>query len=523
MNRVIRFILVLLAAGPGQACGAGPEGGPFADAALAPESVSMYLHVQDAAGLRAALADRPVGTWLSGMLERSAAGDAWNALARRSGISDAALFDRLLGRRFTLLARHADNADAAQWTMMTIVPVETMQALRQSWRLQQQLPQHGFAISTLPEQDLMFAEEGEVVFIGPRSAPELMEDVLRRYGRQRERSLAGRADVGRRLRAAERGQVGLFVEHDQALGGWSVITADLRGDEVTLHQAARFERPPFRRGITESRCDFSRLRAFEQKQLLTVMEPTDIGESQIETYIAQVVGEGLTSRPMRKALGDRRIIAIGEEEGRLRDVPEDVLAPVPAICLEVDGDAYTVRQLDHQMTRLATRLNELQQGPMVISIPPVRAYEHGHDRHIDIAPAAEWFTGGFPIMKTVTLNWDVARGPDGTWAVIAASPAQLKSVVESLKCDSPADERLAGVLDNVGSINGLRLGRQLSSWAERADVLAEPGQEAEFEQVVGVLAELAEGVDRVTWQMRRPTRDRMCLDVQIRLGDHPSE
>lgn len=493
--------------------------GPFADAAMVPADVSLYVHVTDAASIRRDVAGRPIGQWLETLAADSAFAGAWETLAATSRLDHAALFDHLLGERFTLVARF-DGA-APQWCIMTEVHSETMRTLRRAWRVQRQPPRHGLAVSVLPEQDIILAENGRSVVIGSRSQPALFDAVITGAAGAKSKCLADveRFSAKRELFIDKRS--GVFIRHSAFIGGWSMIGFDLHGNDVQLRHAAVFENPPFERQVTKIECDFTALRNFERDQLVAIMEPTDIGASRLETFAMQHIGEALAGADLHKAIGKRRIVAIGEEDGRMRDVPEDILSPVLAIIIEVDAEHYSIEMLDQQVSRLATKLNDACDGALLVQVPPTRVYQQGHPREIDISAAVSTFSGGFPMMKTLTLNWDVTDGAGSTWCIVAGSPDQLQSVVTSLRAATNG-ERVVGVFDSVGTINGLRLGRQLENWGEQAETLAGPGQADELRQAVNVLGGLIGSTDRVRWKMCRPDRRQMHLDVQITLRDAPS-
>ena len=130
-------------------------------------------------------------------------------------------------------------------------------------------------------------------------------------------------------------------------------------------------------------------------------------------------------------------------------------------------------------------------------------------------------------MGNVTLNWTVTDGPLGSWYVIATHPRALQEVADSLGCpDHDPGCGPVGTYDSVGSADGTRISRHLRSWAERAELVAAPGEHDAFRETVALLAKGAEGVDRCCWKLARPAPRQMQLEVRLELAprrsaDHP--
>lgn len=499
-----------------------PLAGPFADAQFVPGDVKFFLHVSDAANLRRKIAAQPIADLFHTLIGGEKLRAAWSDLATLSKLSDAELFDTLLGGEFTLASRPGSGENVQQWAIITDVAPETMISLRRAWRVQRQLPRHGFAMALLPEQDILLAERDRTIIIGPRGESALFDIILAGQSRKLSSSLAQSEQFAERAGALGDGGCALYITNGESVGGSSLFVADLNGRSVHLRQAARFRQPPFERQTTKLQCDYSLVRNFERDQLATIMEPADLGPTRLESFTYELLGDTVGARELQNAAGNRRILTFGEEEGRLRDVPDDVLAPVPAVVIEMDGDKYTIAQLDVRMTRIASVLNDMNDGAMLINVPPAHVYKQGHDRRIDVSTAVDAFAGGFPIMKNVSLNWDIVNGESGTWCVIAGSPHQLQSVVTSLGTPCTSEARLVGTFDSVGSINGARVGEHLLSWKAVAGQLAPAGEQQEFAQAIDLLSQLTGGADRICWQMRRPARDEMLLDMQIKLRESPS-
>ncbi len=224
-------------------------------------------------------------------------------------------------------------------------------------------------------------------------------------------------------------------------------------------QAAKFESAPFTHAVTKLTCDFSPVLAFEQSALVALIQPTDIGDGPVETFLTASLNESLVSPEMRANMGSRRITVIGEEEGRQLERPVDVLTTTFVTCLELNDPAKGVPQLDQQMTKVTERLNQLADGAFVFEAPAVGRLKNGDVRQVDLSEASDWFTGGFPIMKNVSLTWTVADGPQGAWFVVGSHRRSVDDVVRTLGKPSETCPAMNGKFDSCGVGNGVRIGR----------------------------------------------------------------
>jgi hypothetical protein len=308
---------------------------------------------------------------------------------------------------------------------------------------------------------------------------------------------------------------------------------------VRLRHHARFDRPPFARDVTKVTIDPAPLHSLEDHTLIAMIEPADIGMGPMETFVHAALGEGLLNPALRANLSDRRIIVLGDIEGRREQRPVDVLAPTVAIAFELQSADGAIDELDQQMVKLARRIANHGTGRFEITVPNDAVFRDGHQRLIDISPASEWFTGSLPIGKPLTLNWDVVSEDGARYAVIASHPNELRDTTRALMRsakrgdeDGQPSKRDAGRYQSCGTLNGVRISHHLESWAERPDLFfpqpaVDDGDEAqdhpqnptmtEFQQTLRLMARLAAGIDRVRWRMTRPNTHEMRLDVQMTL------
>jgi hypothetical protein len=230
---------------------------------------------------------------------------------------------------------------------------------------------------------------------------------------------------------------------------------------------------------------------------------------------------------VRARLGERRIITVGEAEGRLLEQPLDVLSTTAALCFEVDDAEQARAPVDALMRGVARRIQDVGEGAFLIRIDDAPLAANA-PRQIDLSPATTWLTGGFPIMKNVRLAWDLTSGPSGTWCVIASHPGHLQEVVAALAAQ-PRGLPQVGRFDSVGSADGVRIARHLQSWSECPQFMAPPGEgelrpqdQVEVRAALQLVSQFCEGVERCRWRMSRPTPQEGRLTVRLKLSDTPS-
>jgi hypothetical protein len=493
-----------------------------------PADVTVFAFVEDAVDIRQELAPRPISRWVNGLLNEGAVGEAWAGLARGAGMSESELFDLCFGRGFCFASRPAGQAESAEWVVTARLEESAARDLLRRMKARVREPRFGLAVSQLPEQRLLLANDGELIVIGPEAQPALFDDVLQRIGAADLdgaglATLASDADLRQRapelLEGMDGARVAVFVRHERPLGGCSLIVADIRGEAVRVRHAGRFDNPLFTSPITRLTCDFSPVAEFQDKSLVALMQPRDVGEGPVETFLSASLGGGLVSAEMRKNLADRRLLIVGEQDGRQLPDPSDILTTTFVAAMELKDPSIAVGQLDDQMIRLTRSMNNLHKGAMVIEPPNVRALTPCEPRHVDLGEAGKWFSGGFPVMKTVSLNWGVANGPHGAWFVVGSHPLALRETVQTLNTsDGRSLKAMRGKFDSCGVANGLRVGRHIENLSDEAQAFTEPEDLDKVRSGLQILSDLACGVQSCRWQMARPTVTSVRLDVDITLA-----
>lgn len=506
---------------------------PFRAASVAPADVHLLLQIDGAADIRGELAYRPIARWLAAMVESSEFHHAWTQLAAHTGRDSGELFDRCFGRGVTVLHRRAgEGRDRDAWALITEMAVNDSTDLLRRLEPRTLRSRDRFSLYELPEHDLLLARRGEIMLIGPRQSPQLMFDVLSRHGK--------RGEDGRSLNEAEdfttardliAGNIALFMRHEQPLGGHSAVVFYIDGGRVRLRHRAKFDSPPFARDITRIEIDASPLDALEDHALVAMIEPTDIGMGPLETFLVAALGEGLLSPTLRANLGDRRIIVLGDIEGRQEEEPVDLLAPTIAMALELKDADGALADLDEQVVKFVRQLAARGGDRFTIDVPDADAFVDGRPREIDVSSATQWFTGSLPIAQPMTLNWAVVDETDCGFVVFATHPNELRDTLASLECEKPQmvgksrrlriDDDDFGRFQSCGTVNGVRISHHLESWADRPDLFLGVGDAAakdEFEQALRLTASLAAGIDRLRWRLVRPSRNEMQLDVRFILA-----
>ncbi|MHC4129637.1 MAG: hypothetical protein ACYTF2_06650 [Planctomycetota bacterium] len=504
----------------------GEQADPFRAAALVPPDVRVYVHVQGAAGVRAELAHRPVMRWVESWLDRGQLPQAWQRLAAAAETDARQLFDECLGRAMTVVLR--GRGDGAEWAVLTEIDPRHSAALLERLSPLTLGPKHDMGLFHLPDQELLLARGDRFVVIAPDQRSGLFYELIPNLAKPPPRALASEPamDEARRLGS---GRAGVFVRHAQPLGGWSVAVGDLEGGRVKLRHASRFEHAPFTTDVTTLEWDPAPVRGLEGAITLGFVEPTDIVGGRLDAFLTAALGVPLVPAELGENLGDRRITAISEIEGRLQDPPFDLLLPTVARLYEVRDAEAAWHQLDDHMVRLVGALNRFGQGAFRLEPPDPAAFEPGEPRRVNIGPLAKWILGDLPGLERVSLNWAVVAaqadagavggtvGGPGGWGVIASDPQHLEAVTKALAA-APSVDPNAAAWANCGTADGRRLARQLGTWRRQAGLLAAAPDVEALEDALDLMAELANGVDRCRWRLCRPCAECVHLEAELELS-----
>lgn len=488
-------------------------GDPFETTCLAPADVSLYVCVEDAAGLRAELRGRPLAAWLASWLSRGQVPGAWHRLAERAGLDPAAMLDAWAGDRVTVVARRGGELE---WVVISEMDPDAGARLLDRLEPRVLPPQRDLALFALPRHELVLGLSGRYLLVAPRGAALFGEVAANVTGMASASTLAGAEAIATARRMGS-GRVGVVVRHEAPMGGWSVAVGDLDGGRIGLRHEARFEHAPFRSVVTRLAWDPAPLARLEPAVMLGVVEPTDITGGPQAAWLETLLGEALLSRALRDRMGPRQLTAVADVDGRLEDPPFDAMLPTVARAVEVTNAAGALADLDRHMVRIAAAIERVGGGAFEVNVPDAAAFAAGAPRSIDLGPAARWVLGEVPGAGHVSLNWTVVDGASDRWCVVASHPAQLRAVAEALA--GPAgDGGASGRWTSCGTADGRRLGAHVRAWAAQPGLLAAAGDTASLTATLDLISGLGDGVDRCRWRLARPDAQRMTLEADLELS-----
>ena len=142
--------------------------------------------------------------------------------------------------------------------------------------------------------------------------------------------------------------------------------------------------------------------------------------------------------------------------------------------------------------------------------------------------------GDNPIARRLRVDWSVAAGEHGAWAIVASGPAWLRSVHGAIEsradrrlgvavvesCDSSAREFESAV--QHGWLRGERIGRHFERWSESADRFATPVDREAFAERWRQVAEAATALGDLRWTVVRSPSGSVRTSIRIELPE-PSD
>ncbi|MCI0362371.1 MAG: hypothetical protein L0219_00720, partial [Phycisphaerales bacterium] len=383
-------------------------------------------------------------------------------------------------------------------------------------------PAAGMAVYDWPEQEMLIARDEQRLIIAPANHPQLFFELLPRFKDPKADSLAQHPAI-KEIRGFEAASMAVFVEHDDSIGGAFAAVAEMRDNRVIIQHAASFGRSPFPHDTTNLTCDFSPILGFENRALAAIIQPADVANESVDALLADNLGQNIVSAQLSENLAERRLIVVNQIDGRLFEEPVDLLWASMASCLELKHAGPEVKnQVDRQMDGVIKRVRQLSHGTLLQNAPAQGRLENQEFGHADVpASGDQCLSGGFPIMKDVSLAWGVADGPHGSWLVVASHPRSVEEVVAVLQESLPTDQRLVGKFDMCGVGCGDRIQRHLQTWSIAAGEFAAETDSArmkDFSSTLHLMSQLAGGIKCCCWQLSRPSANQMRLDLQIELA-----
>lgn len=505
--------------------GPGPVEAGFEETAMVPANVSLFLHVEHASEMRHAAVQRPVGAFLLDMARSASLGDAWTQLARDLSLPPGAMFDRYFGRSATIacrpLANDAVNGDAPSldWVLLTVVEEADVALLVR--RLAPRI--HGGGWYGLARQKVDFAWHAPVLVIAPSRHAPLATEVSALLGGGGGGRLAESDEAGaaRRLGlVAPEGapRIELIARHEAPMGGASVLSAALVGERLVMRHAGRFEHAPFRFEPMGATMDISILGRFVDTAVVATVQPTDPTGLRRDPMLSAVLPMPDTSDEARRNLGERRVMVVGEGEGRRAPRPFDMAYPTLAVAVEVRDAELAARQQDRLVAACVASLSArfLPEGRLPAAVPNLDTVPTTV-RSVELTAIAKELIGDHPLADTIGLHWKTVTAHGSSWQIFASDRSLLEEVSGDLRSGGPtAPQR--GAWEMAGFANGPRIAAHLTSWAPHASLFVAPEESGTFRSTLDTLAGLAAGFSAVTWRMARPDERSVILDVELELA-----
>ncbi len=496
-------------------------GDPFADAELSPPDVRLYVHVEGAAAIRAALADRPFARWIDTLLRRGQLPAAWQRFCAAAGSPAGGLFDACLGRGVTLLWR---GGEPPEWVLITDIDPPESAALLQRLQAQVLAPRNDAGLFQLPAQDFLVARSGRSVLVAPLGQPGLLYDALPRLARPAEiATLAAEPAIAEGRRLGD-GSAAIALRHAPPLGGWSVGVARVEADRIAIRQVSRFEAAPFRSRVSALTWDPAPLACLQSATFLAFIEPTDVAGGPLDAFMQAALGEPGFAAALGSNLGPRQVTAVSD----LRDAQQPAVLPGIARAYEVIDAHSAWNQIDVYMARLLPALGALAPGAARMDSPGEAALVPGQARCVDASALARALAGDLPGAGDVKICWTVVKAHDAEsgWCIIASDLGHLDNVAAALRAETCGQgQGSAGPpgLTSCGSLDGRRLSSHLARWRAAAETLARPPDAPAIVDTLDLLAEFAAGVHAGTWRLARPSPESLTVNAELVLAPPESE
>ncbi|MCZ6834680.1 MAG: hypothetical protein O7G85_02805 [Planctomycetota bacterium] len=519
MNLAIVLLLVMAPFGAPETPSAPPQQ-LFEHSQVAPEDTLFYLHISDVETLRGQLENLPIADWAGQFLQAGQVIHAWGNIANLAGVDAQRLMDMFIGDSLTFMIQGAGSD--LEWVLMTPMTDERAGDLFRKLKVKiYSSKKKGLTSCILPEHRLMLIHSNQgMLFICPQKKMGLFTDVHRRIESPEKYQTLHDESVGEAIAKLAPGQAGVYIRHEEPLGGWSVASLDFQGTQLRIQHRARFGRDAFSRPITQKTIDPSVIQNFKDHALVATIEPTDTGDGMVELFLQQMLGNlSLIGEDIRKNLGDKRVMVLGDVEGRLQDQEVDMLLPTGAICLEVKNAEIAEKQLDEHLIKLSKKLNKMGRDldGFCVEVPNRRQFIPGESRTVDLDSFTDWVGNGFPLLTNVDLCWVTVESEYGTYLVVATHEAALKESEKAL-CRAPVATIAKGKWASCGVANGLRLGQNIDSLIDHAELLALDGKSEELKSTLKLIASFAYGIENLTWKLKRPGKNEMVLEVDIELA-----
>lgn len=487
----------------------------FDDADLAPANVDVYVHVADPIRWRRELQDRPIAHWATRMLGAGMAPAAFERLSDAAGLTPERFFDITFGESFTFMARN--DAAGVHWVVLTVVEVDVSRQIIKQLNPRTRLGQN-IAVFTVPEHQLVLAQKGRLLLVGPEPRSDLFDEVIRNLSAPQRARLGDEPSITK-ARTLGTGDAAMILRHPPPLGGWSAVVAELDAPKIIVRYAADFANTPFTSPPPTLRWDARPMRKLESQALAVLIEPVDNDLSPKNAFEQVLFGEATVSAELRAAIGPRQITVLSNIDLGLAVPPERFLLPTFSRAIEVRQDlSRAIQMFDDQMIRYIGGMNSWGDGSFEIQPPDLAGLAADDPRRVEVGPdAAEFFVGKLPGLEHISLNWRAVDAPLSKWLVVASHPDQMNRMATTLRQPDLGKE-LVDQWQHCACVVGQELATQLDSIRMHAPGLAKVGQEAEFADSLLFLSEWSAGFEKCRWRMLRPCENTVRIDAELVLS-----
>jgi hypothetical protein len=499
---------------------------PFVSASLAPPDIDFLLRIRGFPQVWSSLEHAPIGRFLSARFAESDLARSWRRFADERGDDPRRLAAQLLPRDATWMARR--NGDREEWVFLTRLGASERRNLLAHWRPRPL----GRGWFDLEREGLLIVEsEDHLVFAGSGSRDLLADVVLRLEGLEPLASIRDRwALVGRE--ELQEGEIECYLDRRPWSDAAMLATASVEpGALVAELHSAEPNREAFgqRASLHIDETFASLIGHLKSEHLVVVASAAGVPMPLASEWLA-TLPEAAMAPALGSAAGVRRLWVVGETAGMGDDPDRTLPTPAIAFAVELQDPALAEARLDRWGTLLADGFN--RRFPALAN-PPLAAASTIDGGSIDLGPLLTRMLGEHPLARRTRVDWSVASGDRGSWAIVASGPAWLRSMQGEFESGSaaaaPADlrsSRTARELETTiqeGWFRGDRVGRHFERWVESADRLSSEDQRRAFTDRWRRISEAATAMGEVRWTVVRSTSGAIRTQIRLALPDPSDE
>lgn len=495
---------------------------PFTTASLAPPDADLLLRVRGFPQVWSNLATAPIGRYLAARFRESELSVAWRRFAEERGEDPKAMAAELLRDDATWIARRRGGPE--EWVLLARLDDATRRSLLADWR-PRPLGRGWFELER--EGILLVDADGHLAIAGSSSRNLLVAVVSRLSGDGRHDSLRDGWRIHDRPEIRG-GEIELFLDRrpwsDEAVLATASITPSALVAE--LHAAQPDAEAIAHRSSLAIDANFASLvSSLESEHLVVVASAAGVPMPFASEWLS-ALPEAAIAPALGGAAGARRLWVVGESRGGGLDPDRDLPMPAIAFAVELRDPMQAEQRLDRWGEALAEGFN--RRFPNLAS-PPLAATSTIDGGSIDLGPLLIRTLGDHPLSRRMRVEWSVASGERGSWAIVASGPAWLRSLQGEFESGAAPrgrvameDGRAASAEDldaaiQEGWIRGDRVGRHFERWVESADRLSSEADREAFADRWRRVAEAARAIGEVRWTVVRSPSGSVRTAIRIGL------